>query len=172
VNIQASELIRSARRRAGLTQSDLARRAGVAQPVVSAYENGRREPGLVMLTKLIEATGHAVVIEVVPGPNKGREIPDTPIGRRLRRHRNAIIDAALRRGATNVRVFGSVARGEDNSLSDVDILVDLADDVGVVGLVGLERELSEILKRPVDVVPSAGLKPAIALRVANEAIAL
>ena len=71
-----------------------------------------------------------------------------------------------------MRVFGSVARGEDTESSDVDILVDLADGVGVVGLVGLERELSEILKRPVDVVPAAGLKPAVAERVANEAIAL
>ncbi len=69
-------------------------------------------------------------------------------------------------------MFGSVARGEDAPSSDVDILVDLADEVGVVGLVGLERELSEILKRPVDVVPAAGLKPAVAKRVAHEAIAL
>jgi predicted nucleotidyltransferase len=90
----------------------------------------------------------------------------------LRRHRRAIIDAARRRGATNVRVFGSIARAEDTASSDVDILVDLADGVGVVGLVGLERELSEILKRPVDVVPAAGLKPAVAKRVADEAIAL
>ena len=53
-------------------------------------------------------------------------------------------------------------------------LMDLlgADGVGVVGLVGLERELSEILKRPVDVVPAAGLKPVVAKRVADEAIAL
>ena len=71
-----------------------------------------------------------------------------------------------------MRVFGSVARGEDTSSSDVDILVDLADGVSVVGLVGLERELSKILRRQVDVVPAAGLKPAVAKRVANEAIAL
>ena len=69
-------------------------------------------------------------------------------------------------------MFGSVAGGEDTASSDVDILVDLADGVGVVGLVGIERELSEILRRPVDVVPAAGLKPTVAKRVANEAIAL
>ncbi len=71
-----------------------------------------------------------------------------------------------------MRVFGSVARGEDTLSSDVDIIVDLAEGVGVVGLVGLERELSTILKRPVDVVPATGLKPTVAKRVANEAIAL
>jgi hypothetical protein len=57
-------------------------------------------------------------------------------------------------------VFGSVARGEDTESSDVDILIDLADGVGVVGLVGLERELSEILERPADVVPAARLNSA------------
>jgi uncharacterized protein len=172
VTSEAAELIRTARRSAGMSQCELARRAGVAQPVVSAYENGRREPGLAMLSKLIEASGHVVSIEVIPGPVEVRGLPDTQIGRRLRRHRRAIVDAARRRGATNVRVFGSVARGEDTASSDVDILVDLSDGVGVVGLVGLERELSEILKRSVDVVPAAGLKATVAKRVAYEAIAL
>jgi predicted nucleotidyltransferase len=51
-------------------------------------------------------------------------------------------------------------------------MVDLDDDVGVVGLVGLERELSEILKRPVDVVPARSLKPGIDRRVARDVIAL
>jgi len=168
----AAELIRTARENAGMSQHELARRAGVAQPVVSAYENGRRDPGLAMLSKLIEASGHVVSIDVVPGEVEVRGLPDTPIGRRLRRHRQAIIEAARQRRATNVRVFGSVARGEDTTSSDVDILVDLADGVGLVDLVGLERELSEILKRPVDVVPASGLKATMAERVAKEAIAL
>jgi predicted nucleotidyltransferase/DNA-binding XRE family transcriptional regulator len=172
VSVDVSELIRDARHRAGLSQGEMARRAGVAQPVVSAYENGRREPGLSMLSKLIEATGHVVLIEIVPGPAGVRGLPDTPIGRRLRRHRRAILDVAARRGATNVRVFGSVARGEDSPSSDVDIMVDLDDKVGVVGLAGLERELSEILKRHVDVVPARDLKPGIEQRVAQDAIAL
>ena len=172
MSAQAAELIKTARRKAGLSQCELARRAGIAQPVVSAYENNRRDPGLAMLSKLIEASGHVVSIEVVPGPVEVRGLPDTPLGRRLRRHRRAIIEAARRRGATNVRVFGSVSRGEDTVSSDVDILVDLADGVGLVGLIGLERELSEILKRPVDVVPAAGLKPSVAVPVAKDVIAL
>lgn len=172
VSADVAEMIRDARHRAGLSQGEVARRAGVAQPVVSAYENGRREPGLAMLSKLIEATGHIVSIEIVPGPAVVRGLPDTPIGRRLRRHRRSILDAAARRGARNVRVFGSVARGEDSPSSDVDIMVDLDDNVGVVGLVGLERELSEILKRPVDVVPARSLKRDIDERVARDVIAL
>jgi uncharacterized protein len=73
---------------------------------------------------------------------------------------------------SNVRVFGSVARGEDTEDSDIDLLVDLADDVSLVELIGLERELSELLGRPVDVVPARGLTPAVARRVLAEAVPL
>jgi predicted nucleotidyltransferase len=157
---------------AGLSQAELARRAKVSQPVISAYESGRREPGLAMLSKLIEATGHRLHVDVVAEPGLRRGLPDTPLGRRLRRHRRAIIDAAGRRGAANLRVFGSVARGQDTASSDVDLLVDLAEDVGIVGLIGLEREIAEILRSPVDVVPAANLKAGLASRVLAEAIPL
>jgi len=52
--------------------------------------------------------------------------PDTRLGRRLRQRRAALIAVAESHGATNLRVFGSVARGEDRSDSDIDLLVDLA----------------------------------------------
>src|SRR5262245_12814226 len=131
VKASAGEMIRAARRGARLSQSELARRAGVAQPVISAYESSR-EPSLVTLTKLIEATGHRLDVELVPGPRPVRGLPDTRLGRRLRRHRRAVIEIASRRGARDVRVFGSVARGEDTDSSDVDLLVDLDEGVGVV----------------------------------------
>lgn len=169
---RAGAVLREARRRSGLSQSELARRASVSQPVISAYESGRREPGLSMLTKLVEASGHALSIDIVPVSQAPRGLPDTPLGRRLRRRRRAIIDAAARRGATNVRVFGSVARGTETDASDVDLLVDLSPDVGIVGLVGLERELAAILAREVDVVPAANLKASLAPQVLAEAIPL
>jgi transcriptional regulator with XRE-family HTH domain len=50
-------LIKAVRRRNGLTQADLARRAGTSQPVVSAYEHGRRDPTYGTLRKLVEAGG-------------------------------------------------------------------------------------------------------------------
>jgi predicted nucleotidyltransferase/DNA-binding XRE family transcriptional regulator len=168
----AAAVLREARRRAGLSQTELARRAAVAQPVISAYETGRREPGLAMLAKLVEASGHRLQLDLVAQPGCPRGLPDTPMGRRLRRHRRAIIAAAERRGATNVRVFGSVARGQDGASSDVDLLVDLADDVGIVGLLGLEREIAETLERDVDVVPAANLKSTLAPQVLAEAIPL
>ena len=83
-----------------------------------------------------------------------------------------MIELAARRGARNARVFGSVARGEDNEASDVDLLVDLDEGVGVVSLAGLRRELAELLGVEVDVVPTATLKPGVRDDVLAEAIAL
>ena len=161
----AGSVIRRARQQAKLSQSELARRSGMAQSVVSAYERGRREPGLRMLTKLVNASGHRLELElVVP------ELPDSRLGRLVRQHRRAIVTTAARRGATNLRLFGSAARGTDSSTSDVDLLADLGPGLSLVGLAGLERELSDILGVPVDVVSESGLKPAVVQQVMAEAI--
>jgi predicted nucleotidyltransferase/DNA-binding XRE family transcriptional regulator len=165
-------LVREARRRAGLSQGELARRAGVSQPVVSAYENGRREPGLSMLAKLVEASGHRLRVDLVAEPDPTRGLPDTPMGRRLRRCRRAVIEAAEHRGMGNVRVFGSVARGDDGEASDVDLLVDTTVGVSMLDLIGLEREIGEIIGRPVDVVPAGNLKAGVASEALAEAIPL
>ena len=109
-------------------------------------------------------------MQLVAEPDLTRGLPDTPMGRSLRRHRRAIIEAAEWSGTTNVRVFGSVALGGDTESSDVDLLVDLADDVGVIGLIGLEREIGEILGSEVDVVPATNLKAGLASQVLAEAI--
>ncbi len=170
--MSSGTLIRDARRRAGLSQTELARRAAVAQSVISAYESDRREPGLAMLTKLIEAAGHELVVGVRPSATLRRGLPDTPLGRRLRRRRRAVIEAAARRGASNVRVFGSVARGEETEQSDVDLLVDLDAAVGLVGLAGLAREIGDVLGADVDVVPADSLKSAMRDQVLAEAIPL
>ena len=168
----AGSVVRDARQRAGLSQSELARRAGVSQPVISAYESGRREPSVTMLTKLVEASGHRLLVDVAPLPGLCRGLPDTPMGRRLRRRRRAVIGACRRLGATNVRVFGSVARGEDTTSSDIDLLVDLDEDVGLVALAGLRRELRELIDAAVDVVPAVALKPVLQQQVMAEAIPL
>lgn len=172
MSTMSGAMIRQARVRARLSQTDLARRAGVAQSVISAYESDQREPGIRTFSKLIEATGHELAVELVPAPRNRLGLPDTPLGRRLRRHRRAVITLAERRGARDVRVFGSVARGEDTDSSDIDLLVDLDDGVGLVALVGLRRELSDLLHVDVDVVPASALKPAVRGTVVAEAIDL
>ena len=170
--VDASALLRTARERSHLSQSDLARRAGLAQSVISAYESGRREPSLRTLARLIDATGHELSIDVIPLPDRTLGLPDTPLARRLRQRRKAIIKAAQARRAHNIRVFGSVARGDDVDSSDIDLLVDLDEGAGLLDLIGLERELAELLGVKVDVVPDDSLKPQIRDRVLHEAVRL
>jgi predicted nucleotidyltransferase/DNA-binding XRE family transcriptional regulator len=170
--VNSASLLRVAREQSHLSQSDLARRAGVAQSVISAYESGRREPSLRTLARLVEATGHELAIDVIPSPDRTLGLPDTPLGRRLRQRRRAIIQAAEARRAHNIRVFGSVARGEDVDSSDIDLLVDLDEGVGLLDLIGLERELTELLGVHVDVVPDISLKPRMRARALHEAVPL
>ena len=82
--------------------------------------------------------------------------------------RDAIIDIAARHGARNVRVFGSVARGDDRPASDVDLLVDMESDRSLLDLVGLAQDLEALLHRNVDVVTGASLHGAIRERVLAE----
>ena len=67
----AAAIIRASRRRQGLTQAELARRAGTSQPVISAYEHGRRDPTLETLRRLVEAGGERLRVDAVrPGPGQ------------------------------------------------------------------------------------------------------
>ena len=90
----------------------------------------------------------------------------------VERNRNAILDVAARHGARNVRVFGSVARGDDNPGSDLDLLVEMERDRSLLDLVALEQELETLLRRPVDVLTEESLAPSLRQRIAAEAQAL
>lgn len=67
---RSGELLRDVRRRAGLSQNELARRSGVAATLISAYENGRRVPGGDALLRLIEACGGS--LDVTTSVDRGR----------------------------------------------------------------------------------------------------
>ena len=69
-------------------------------------------------------------------------------------------------------MFGSVARGEETEQSDIDLLVDVDAEVGLVGLAGLAREVGALLGVEVDVVPADALKPGMREQVLAEAIPL
>ncbi len=58
-----TDVLREARERAGLTQTELAERSGVAQSTISAYESGKRDPGWRLLSKLVQAAGYEVVLQ-------------------------------------------------------------------------------------------------------------
>lgn len=86
--------------------------------------------------------------------------------------RDEILRIAAQHGARNVRVFGSIARGEDRADSDVDLLVEMEDDRSLLDLVGLEQDLEDLLGRDVDVLTDASIHPALRLRISAEARAL
>lgn len=87
-------------------------------------------------------------------------------------HRNEILATARKHGAYNVRVFGSVARGEARPDSDIDFLVNLEAGRSLMDLARLLRDLQSLLGRNVDVVTEAGLRPRIRPQVLKDARAL
>ena len=88
------------------------------------------------------------------------------------RYRDGIVGLAERRGAHNVRVFGSVARGEQHPDSDIDFLVDFEPGRSLLDLTGLWLGLEGTLGCKVDVVSSRGLRPRVAPEIMRDAIPL
>jgi predicted nucleotidyltransferase len=87
----------------------------------------------------------------------------------LESRREQILTLARNNGAYDVRVFGSVARGEARPDSDIDFLVKLEAGRSLLDLARLLRELQALLGIPVDVVTEAGLCPRIRPQVLKEA---
>jgi len=90
----------------------------------------------------------------------------------LRKNRKKILETAARYGASNVRVFGSVARGTEDEISDIDFLVKLEPDRSLFDLGGLLYELRQILGVEVDVVTEDALRARIREAVLTEAVEL
>src|ERR1022692_4457894 len=167
----AGALLRQARRDAGLSQVALAARAGVTQSVISAYESGHRQPSLPTLAALVEAAGYELVGEGHMRP-RGRVRLSGPVGQRVRRRRHDIVAAAAAPGVSGLRVFGSVARGEDRPDSDVDLLADLPPGMSLFGLGRVQADLEAIVGTRVDLVPAEDLKPDVRPRAERDLVAL
>ena len=90
----------------------------------------------------------------------------------VKTHREAILAIAARHGARNVRVFGSIARGEGGSESDVDLLVSFEPGRSLLDLIGLKHEVEDLVHRPVDVVTDRALSPYIRDEILAEAVPL
>lgn len=86
--------------------------------------------------------------------------------------RQRALDIAFARGATRVRVFGSVARGLDKEGSDLDVLVDLPQGTSLLKIVDLQQRLAEALGVPVDLCTERELHPALRETILAEAVAL
>ena len=92
------------------------------------------------------------------------------LAKTVRSKRDQILQLAGKYGARNVRVFGSVARGEADTRSDVDLLVDMDPGRSLLDQGGLLMDLRELLGCPVDVVTEKGLRRRIRDRVLKEAV--
>ena len=88
----------------------------------------------------------------------------------LQRHRADVLRLAAQYGATDIRVFGSVARGEADESSDIDLLVRMMPGRSVFDIGGLLMDLQDLLGRRVDVVTERGLRPRIRDHVLREAV--
>lgn len=143
----AARILRRARDEAGLTQAALSRRADIPQSVISDYERGRREPGVSALNVLLNSAG--LRLTAVHEPETLRLV---------RRHAKELVEAFAQLGASNVSVFGGVARGDDRPDSDIDLLVDVDASVGLFKLMRMVTLAEELLGRTVDVIPRDGLK--------------
>jgi len=173
VTSEVAALLREARLGAGLSQAELADRVGTSQPAINRYERGTVEPSISTLRRLLHACGMQLELELRPeSAVSGRPSSERSLRELLQRQRKQVIELASRRGATNVRVFGSVARREDTEDSDIDLLVDLEPGHTILDLVGLRRELTEVLGVPVDVATVRMLKKNLRADVLAEAVPL
>ena len=145
--------IRVERRAAGLSQSQLARAAAIPLPNLSAYENGRRVPSPEVLDRIT----HALAVR-----------PSAIV----EQHRESIRALVAEHHAVSPRIFGSVARGDDEPGSDVDLLVDFTDEASLLDEIGLRLALADLLRVDVDVVAADTLKGPVRERVLREAVAL
>ena len=91
---------------------------------------------------------------------------------RVEQKREAILLVAAKFGASNVRLFGSTARGEEATESDIDLLVRLESGRTLLDVIGLEQELSELLNAKVDVQLEGGLSPYLEAAILGEAVAI
>jgi hypothetical protein len=125
--------IRRARKRAGLSQRELARRANMHQPNVSAIESGQITPSEQTTRRLLDAA---------------RIRPSVVLARNRERVQEIV---ASHRGA-HPRVFGSIARGSDTVESDLDLLVAFEPEADLLDAVAMSMELEDLLGVHVDIV--------------------
>lgn len=131
--------VRALREAAGLSQVELARRSGVAQPNIAAYEAGTRKASAAMVERLRVAA---------------RPLPHEALAAK----HEELKQLAGRFGLGNVRVFGSAAHGSDRPGSDLDLLVTRSPGVGLLTIAAFADAASQLLGVEVDVVTDGGFR--------------
>jgi uncharacterized protein len=130
---RTGELLRRARRDIGYTQSELASRAGTSQAALSAIESGSRVPSDELALRLLDA---ALLRPSIP----------------LALYADELQHLAAQHGLGDLRVFGSVARGDDGPDSDVDILASRRPGASALDVLSFPEVAAGLLGFPVDLV--------------------
>lgn len=156
--------VAAARRAAGFSQEQLARAADLERSALAKVERGLRRLDALELARLSRALDRPMEWFVA-------EVPPDLLAF-LRQHAQDIAAIGARYGASNFRVFGSVARGDTDLDSDIDLLVDLAPGTSLFGWAGLHAALEDLLGLPVDVGTEKTLRPEIKERALADAIPL
>lgn len=147
-----------------MSARDLATASGVSPSTVTRIERGEINPTMTMLERLLDASGNKLEVRVSP-----RVLGPTIHG--LRTHREAINEIVASFGASNVRVFGSVARGGAGDDSDVDLLIDVPAGTGLITVERLTEAIEDVIPWRVDVMTSGAARGRM-VHVLDEAVAL
>jgi predicted nucleotidyltransferase len=111
------------------------------------------------------ATGEVrMSVDVVDAPRRRVTLDE------VRAHRDEIYEIGRRYGVSNIRVFGSVARGEADEHSDLDLLIDVAPEHGLFSMAGFAIDVEELMGVFTQVATVAGLKSRIRDRVVAQAV--
>jgi predicted nucleotidyltransferase/DNA-binding XRE family transcriptional regulator len=167
--MNVGELIRDARARAKLSQAALADRAKTSQPAIARYESGAASPSLSTLERILAASNSSLVLSAPQRRRRPRR--PSPVHRLalIRRLRSKLEGAAHRHGVRDLRVFGSVARGDETPESDVDFLVDLEPGRTLLDLIGFQQDAADILGMGVDVATPRMMKERVRARAMRDA---
>lgn len=138
--VSYAERLRLRRAAVGMTQRDLAEASGVKQPLIAVIESGKRLP--------TEAVRQAIDGALRVRPSQLLAVA-----------RDRVLAAVAAAGGTEARVFGSVASGNDQPDSDLDLMVRFPPGADIVTLLTLEEELTDLLTVPVDVVSAGSSGP-------------
>ncbi|CAN5795088.1 hypothetical protein BH24ACT5_BH24ACT5_31440 [soil metagenome] len=147
-----------------MSARDLAAASGVSPSTVTRIERGEINPTMAMLERLLDASGNQIDVRISP------RFP-RPMIDELRVHREAINEIVASFGASNARVFGSVARGDAGDDSDVDLLIDVPAGTGLITIERIAEAIEDVIPWRVDVVTSGAAHGRMA-HVLDEAVEL